>query len=116
MINAEPGPAIETTTCPHTSLHASTQAADDLQAGVLRVRLWFGPHEIADYIAEATLAERYAASIRRRFAGLHVTVEDLPESTAPPAAAAGSTSSSQVQTTSPSMTPLPSELLWELTP
>src|SRR6266516_3206912 len=33
-----------------------------------RVRVWFGSHVLADYRAEAELAERYAAAMSRRFA------------------------------------------------
>lgn len=44
-----------------------------------RVRVWFGPHSIADYIAEPALAERYAHAMSRRFAGLRVTNEPLKD-------------------------------------
>jgi hypothetical protein len=37
------------------------------------VRVWFGEHVIARYVAEAALAERYEHAMRRRFAGLRVT-------------------------------------------
>jgi hypothetical protein len=40
-----------------------------------RVRLWFGQHAIADYTAPPQLAQRYAAAIQRRFAGLQVTID-----------------------------------------
>jgi hypothetical protein len=62
-----------------------------------RVRVWFGAHPIADYVAEAAEAERYEAAMRRRFAGLRVTSDEL--------AAIDATAA-----------PLPSERLWELTP
>lgn len=42
-----------------------------------RVRVWFGVHVIASYVAEDALAERYAAAMQRRFAGLKVTVEPI---------------------------------------
>ena len=42
-----------------------------------RVRLWFGQHQIADYIGEAAHANRYEAAMRRRFPGLEVTNEAL---------------------------------------
>ncbi|MDX6237623.1 MAG: hypothetical protein QOG10_2438 [Kribbellaceae bacterium] len=42
-----------------------------------RVRVWFGSHVIANYCAEPELAERYAAAMDRRFAGLMVTNEPL---------------------------------------
>jgi hypothetical protein len=38
-----------------------------------RVRVWFGEHVIAQYVADAPLAERYEHAMRRRFAGLRVT-------------------------------------------
>jgi hypothetical protein len=44
-----------------------------------RVRVWFGDHIIADYRAEAELADRYAAAMSRRFAGLRVTNEPIPD-------------------------------------
>lgn len=59
-----------------------------------RVRVWFGTHVVADYVAEPQAAARYADAMRRRYAGLHVTCEH--------AAFPGE--------------PLPSERLWELTP
>jgi hypothetical protein len=43
-----------------------------------RVRVWFGMHVIADYCAEPDLAQRYAAAMDRRFAGLKITNEPLP--------------------------------------
>ena len=61
-----------------------------------RVRVWFGAHVIASYDAMPTLAERYAASIRRRFVGLDVTIDSMPLS---------GTDSAQ----------LPAEQLWPLT-
>jgi hypothetical protein len=39
--------------------------------------VWFGSHVIANYCAEPELAERYAAAMDRRFAGLMVTNEPL---------------------------------------
>jgi hypothetical protein len=50
-----------------------------------RVQVWFGSHVIANYCAEPELAERYAAAMDRRFAGLTVTNEPLepPEGTRP---------------------------------
>jgi hypothetical protein len=38
-----------------------------------RVRVWFGEHVIAQYVAEAPLAARYEQAMRRSFAGLKVT-------------------------------------------
>lgn len=43
-----------------------------------RVRVWFGAHPIATYVAEPALAARYEAAMRRRFSGLKVTNEPLP--------------------------------------
>ncbi|GAA3142001.1 hypothetical protein JOF29_000898 [Kribbella aluminosa] len=42
-----------------------------------RVRLWFGPHQLADYIGEPAGAARHEAAMRRRFPGLKVTNEPL---------------------------------------
>lgn len=42
-----------------------------------RVRVWFGEHVIAQYVAEAPLAARYEQAMRRRFAGLRVTNDIL---------------------------------------
>ncbi|MFI5735201.1 hypothetical protein ACIA49_34130 [Kribbella sp. NPDC051587] len=40
--------------------------------------MWFGDHVVADYSAEAELAERYAEAMARRFAGLKVTSDPIP--------------------------------------
>ncbi|GAB3838524.1 hypothetical protein GCM10028799_79310 [Kribbella italica] len=45
----------------------------------MRVRVWFGDHPIADHVAEAPAAERYAAAMTRRFAGLRVTCVPVPD-------------------------------------
>jgi hypothetical protein len=63
-----------------------------------RVRVWFGDHVVADYRAEAELAERYAAALSRRFAGLRVTSEPIPDTDPGPDRA------------------LPGERLWEVAP
>lgn len=42
----------------------------------LRVRVWFGPHLLHDYRAEASAAESYAEAIGRRFGGIQVTVDN----------------------------------------
>jgi hypothetical protein len=63
-----------------------------------RVRVWFGDHVVADYQAEAELADRYAAAMSRRFAGLRVTSEPIPPSEALPGRK------------------LPGERLWEVAP
>lgn len=44
-----------------------------------RVRVWFGEHAIADYVAAPALAAQYEAAMVRRFAGLRVTNEQLPD-------------------------------------
>lgn len=51
-----------------------------------QVRVWFGSHVIADYTAERDLADRYAAAMARRFAGLRVTSEAVSATSTPPAA------------------------------
>jgi hypothetical protein len=38
-----------------------------------RVRVWFGEHVIAQYVADEPLAGRYEVAMRRRFSGLRVT-------------------------------------------
>ncbi|GAA0624227.1 hypothetical protein [Kribbella sandramycini] len=60
--------------------------------------MWFGDHVVADYSAEAELAERYAAAMSRRFAGLKVTSEPIPLTEAGPSRR------------------LPGERLWEVAP
>lgn len=44
-----------------------------------RVRVWFGETPISDYVAAPDIAERYEAAMRRRFAGLRITNEPLPD-------------------------------------
>ncbi len=51
-----------------------------------RVRVWFGEHVIAQYIAEPALAARYEQAMRRRFAGLKVTNDRLGATEDPSAA------------------------------
>ena len=41
----------------------------------VRVRVWFGQHLIANYVANLTAANGYAAATQDRFAGLTVTVD-----------------------------------------
>lgn len=64
--------------------------------GRRRVLVWLGEHLIADYIANADLAARYEAKMRRSYAGLRVTNEPLHKD------ATGRE--------------LPSELLWDSVP
>jgi hypothetical protein len=63
-----------------------------------RVRVWFGDHVIADYRADADLAERYVAAMARRFTGLRITNDPVPDPDPAP------------------YRPLPGEWLWDLTP
>ncbi|MEV0289986.1 MULTISPECIES: hypothetical protein [unclassified Kribbella] len=63
-----------------------------------RVLVWFGDHVVADYRAEADLAERYAAAMARRFAGLRVTSDPIPDADPGPDRT------------------LPGERLWEVAP
>lgn len=61
-----------------------------------RVRVWFGEHVVADYVADWDRAALYAEAMSRRFAGLQVTNEAADSSI-------GSRS-------------VPAERLWELVP
>lgn len=72
-----------------------------VRGGAQRVRVWFGAHVVADYIADPLAAARYADAMRQRFAGLRVTSDRVESS-----ATAGTAIAK----------PLPSERLWELTP
>jgi len=72
----------------------------------VRVRVWFGQHVIADYLAEPETAGRYALAMSRRFAGLNVTLDRHHD---------GSTSVDEAKADR-GPDPLPSERLWELTP
>jgi len=65
-----------------------------------RVRVWFGDHAIADYRANAELAERYVAAMEWRIAGLRITNEPMPEPDPGPGPGRA----------------LPGERLWDLTP
>lgn len=60
------------------------------------MRVWFGEHVVADYVADWNRAALYAEAMSRRFAGLQVTNE-----------AANPSVGSR---------PVPSERLWELVP
>lgn len=44
-----------------------------------RVRVWFGQQTIYDHVAAPDLAERYEQAMRRRFAGLRITNDPLPD-------------------------------------
>lgn len=41
-----------------------------------RVRVWFGNEVICSHVADPLEAERYAALMAKRFAGLRITVDD----------------------------------------
>lgn len=43
-----------------------------------RVRVWFGNEVICTHVADSLEAERYAALMGQRFAGLTVTVDEAP--------------------------------------
>ena len=61
----------------------------------VRVRVWFGPHLIYTYSADPVAAQRYAAAMRRTFAGLQVSVDEADTA---------------------DLRPLPSEILWTVAP
>ena len=42
------------------------------------VRVWFGQHVIASYVADPESAKRYAEAMDRRYAGLKVTNDPVP--------------------------------------
>jgi hypothetical protein len=65
-----------------------------------RVRAMFGEHCLAHYTANAESANRYAAAMARRFAGLKVYVGPL----------------SDLTTGEMPKDPLPGEILWEIPP
>ncbi|HLR83376.1 MAG TPA: hypothetical protein VK059_00420 [Nocardioidaceae bacterium] len=60
------------------------------------IRVWFGEHVLADYAAEPAVADRYAEAMRKRFMGLQVTSDPLPEG-------------------HEAKEPLPTRQMWELT-
>ncbi|HEU4947809.1 MAG TPA: hypothetical protein VFT31_11700 [Kribbella sp.] len=43
-----------------------------------QVQVWFGKHVIASYVADPEHAERYAAAMDKRYAGLKITNEPVP--------------------------------------
>lgn len=61
------------------------------------VRVWFGQHIVAQYVAEPDMAERYAHAMARRFAGLRVTNDPVEPKDQP-------------------NMPLPGERLWDVPP
>jgi len=56
------------------------QSEQPRSTGRNRVRVWFGDHVVCDYRGDAEHAERYAAAMSRRFAGLRVTNDPIVES------------------------------------
>lgn len=44
-----------------------------------RIRVWFGEHVIVDHVTGAAIAAHYEHAMRRRFAGLRVTNEEVPQ-------------------------------------
>ncbi len=64
----------------------STAILDEGRQHRRRVRVWFGEHVIAQYVADAPLAARYEQAMRRRFAGLRVTNDVLGAAASPPEA------------------------------
>lgn len=83
-----------------STIEAGQATAPALPATLRQVRVWFGTHVVAEYAAVPHLTARYEDAMRRRFAGLRVTSEEL----AGDQAARGA------------IRPLPSERLWELMP
>jgi hypothetical protein len=49
------------------------RVANETQDKRRTVRMWFGDHIVAEYVAEPPLATRYERAMRRRFAGVRVT-------------------------------------------
>lgn len=41
------------------------------------IRVWFGRHVVADYVAPSEMAQKYRVLTEQRFRGLRVTVEPL---------------------------------------
>lgn len=100
LIVQAPPPAGAPIAAPHTDQPVTDQV----------VRVWFGEHKIAEYAAGPTTAQRYAEAMKRRFAGVRVTID-------PPSVQASSVRpapvTAELRATVP---PLPGELLWGLIP
>ena len=52
------------------------RVADTLE--MRHVRVWFGEHVIASYVADPVAAQRYAEAMDRRYAGLNITNDPVP--------------------------------------
>ena len=50
--------------------------ADGDTSAPRRVRVWFGEHLVAEYVASRAAADAYTSAMTQRFAGLLVTVDD----------------------------------------
>lgn len=48
-----------------------------------RIRVWFGNEVICSHVADPAEAERYAALMAQRFAGLSITVDDVADASDP---------------------------------
>lgn len=83
------------------TVRPTSQVSGDA-GGTQRVRVWFGAHVVTEYVAAPERAAQYAEAVGRRFAGLRVTVDDVP--------------AAHVAGGGPSPAALPAERLWELTP
>jgi hypothetical protein len=57
----------------------SEQVPQSVDVRRRRVRVWFGSHVIAELIGVPAAAERYAAAMDRRFGGLRITNEPIPD-------------------------------------
>lgn len=100
LIVQAPPPAGAPIAAPHSKQPVTDQV----------VRVWFGDHKIAEYAAEPVTAQRYAEAMKRRFAGLRVTIDPPSvQASARPAPVAA-------ELRAPVPPPLPGELLWGLIP
>lgn len=77
---------------------SADSGSDSVPTDHQRVRVWFGRHVIADYRARCDRAQRYAAAMRRRFAGLEITIDPIVSGPDRPS------------------DPLPDERWWEIVP
>lgn len=84
---------VEIVTLTSQAMTPTLTSADSL------VQVWFGNHVVCEYRADSAAAARYADAMRRRFAGLRVTIEPNPD-----------------RLNIGAVPPLPGERLWELTP
>lgn len=75
----------------------NTAQVDEAPTTRKRVRGYLGEYLIAEYSAEAGLADRYTEAMQKNFGGLEWKVDDVPAGEAP-------------------ARPVPAERLWELAP